>query len=63
MSDINEIVDVLIEIRDVLEDLRIQNDIALKNISMRHNERFVLEEKLTKYKLKLLLDRQNEEDE
>jgi hypothetical protein len=63
MSDINEIVDVLIEIRDVLEDIRTQNDIALKSIAMRHNEHFELEEKLIKYRLKLLHDRQEGEDE
>lgn len=63
MSDINEIGDVLIEIRDILEDLRIQNDIELKSIAMRHNEHFELEEKLVKYKLKLLHDRREGEDE
>lgn len=63
MSDVNDMVDVLYEIRDILEDIRLQKEVELKFVANIHNKGATVDEKLIKYKLKLLTELKDEDDQ
>jgi len=62
MSEQSEIIDVLLEIRDTLDDIKLQHEIALKYCVSKNNDMMRFEKKMQKYKIKLLEEAEEQED-